>query len=69
LNDEVFIRDITKLITKLKEEPMEDKMVFWEYMTFKIREYSIQYGKKRAKEQGGREEQYEKKLKKLVRKR
>lgn len=45
-----YVRGVMDIIRKTKEEDeIPDKIVYWEYLKFKIREYSIQYGKEKAR--------------------
>lgn len=67
LEDETYIKLIKDLIKEVynEENQIEDKQVCWEYLKYKIRETSINFGKKRAKERRDNEEKYEVKLKEL----
>ena len=67
LEEENYVKSINDLILKLREDEFlfTDKRVLWEYMKFKIREFSIKYGKEKAKTRRDNETEYENKLKKI----
>ena len=66
LEEENYIRGITDLIRQLKLDNQDaDKVTFWEYLKFKIREFSAGYGKKRAKEKRDKEREHESSIKLL----
>lgn len=67
LSEENYIKTINetlKSMTDIKDN-YTDLRIWWEYLKFKIREVSINYGKKRARERREKEERYETKLKYL----
>ena len=64
LEENEYVRGIIDIIQKTKEEnEVNDKIVYWEYLKFKIREYSIHYGKERAKSKRDNERDLEERMK------
>lgn len=65
IDEEKYVGDIKNLINDLKNDNNLgfDKVVFWEYLKYKIRKMSIEYGKSKAKERRDREMEKESRLK------
>jgi hypothetical protein len=47
------------------EHLYEDKIILWEYIKYKIRDLSMEYGKERARRQRTNEKEWEKELNKI----
>ena len=65
LKDVNYIEELTELINSVRDEyanEMQDKIIFWEWLKFNIRSFSIQYSKKRAKKNRESEVRLEKEL-------
>ena len=67
LNEEPYILGVQNLKASCLEEyrNVTDERIIWELLKYKIREYSIKYGKKKAKNVSREEENLEKTLKDL----
>jgi hypothetical protein len=66
--DEIdYVKNITTSYSLWEKECKEltDKRSMWEYMKYKIREYSVEYGKQKAKHLKRSHQEYEQKLKEL----
>lgn len=65
LDDSKYIEKISGLINNLKQNQdiFADQRVWWEYLKYKIREFSLNYGRQRAKETRENEKHYESELK------
>jgi len=66
LEDDKYKQGVIEVISELKEEVIPDKIVFWEYLKFKIREFSVQYGKEKARFNRDNERELEESLKNLT---
>lgn len=68
LEEEEYIKKVTTLINELKSDTNLDnldKLVFWEYLKYKIRNMSMEYGKAKAKYRRNKEREKEENLKKV----
>ena len=64
--DLVYVNEIKKLITDVQNELVEPShQLRWEYVKFKIREFSINYSKNKAKQKRQRIDNLEEIIKKL----
>ena len=64
LDEAGYVKGITESISGWVDEAAElEKRMVWEYIKYKIREYSIKYGKEKAKDISDRVTMYEEKLK------
>jgi hypothetical protein len=63
----MYINGLTPLFDTWVREAdiLNDKRMTWEYMKYKIRDYSVKYGKNKKKEIGEKEKNLEKRLKEI----
>ena len=67
LDEEQYVKGIKELVDELKNDQHlnMDDITFWEYLKFKIRIFSMEYGMKRAKDKRDQEKKKENILKSL----
>ena len=65
LQEELYVNELVPMFDVWKQEAaiLDDKRMTWEYIKYKIREFSINYGKKKKKEMDHSEKNLEQKLK------
>ena len=66
LKEEDYVNEITKCIKSVKEQKFQNITAQWEYCKFKVRESSMKYGKKRAKERKDEKRKAEEKYAKAL---